>query len=49
MLLVWPQFDWISDSAFFLLFLALGTVITALVYRYAVRRATREKDHGDDE
>ncbi|MCB1483496.1 MAG: hypothetical protein KDJ17_01230 [Hyphomicrobiaceae bacterium] len=48
MLIVWPEFLWIGDSTFILAFLALGAVITTLVFRYAVRRARREQDHSDE-
>ena len=49
MLIVWPELSWIGDSTFLLAFLAIGAVITTLVFRYAVRRARREQDHRDDE
>ena len=48
MLIGWPGRQPLDDWQLLLLLVALGAVITAIVFRYARRRAARERDPEQD-
>ncbi len=45
MLIVWPELYWLDDRIVILAFLAVGTVITALVFRVVLNKVRRHNDH----